>query len=258
MVLDSVLPPELRLHIYEHRLAEYFDRPGVLTQRHSYNNRSALTWASLKTDPTIRTPVPAILQVEMGDMRSHLLDWLAKERSVLPVETYPVLRFPDRAYEPERDIIYLDNRNDIQRLNYILGSEDLQPADLQIPEFAGNIRRVAIAASVRRTDTLPAFLEGLDKLPGLQELLVVFMIASEPGKLEYITSVPINKYPAYALEPIHDHDLQAQPQALAVAIEGLDDLLRPMFKIHAESLNITACKMIPRPEEAILFGTSSA
>lgn len=260
MALNSVLPPELRLNIYERRLAAYFDTPGVcmFPVRDSSDRYFGLTWAALKTDPMISTPVPSILQVELGDMRAHLLEWLAKEKGVLPVETYPALRFPDRPYDPERDIMYLENRNDIAQLHTILGSEDSEPADLQIPEFARKIRRVAIAASVRRTDTFPAFLESLDELPGLQELLVVFMAASEPGKLEYITSVPKEKYPACILEPIRENDLAAQPQALRVATEGLDDFLRPMLKTHAKTLKITACKMIPRPEDVVLYGSSSA
>lgn len=259
MVPNSVLPPELRLNIYELRLAAYFDTPGVcifpvLDPR---STRQKMTWTHLKTAPRIRTPVPAILQVELGEMRSRLLGWLAKEKGVWPVETSPVLRFPNRAYHPERDIIYLDNRNDVWQFLDLLGSEDLNTANSQTIEFVGKIRRLAIAASVRLTPSLPKLLRNLDQLSGLQELLVVFLIATGPGKLEYISSVPKDKA-AYTIVPIRDNDLEAQPQALSVAIERLDESLRSMLKNDAKNLKITACKMTSRPEDAILFGRSSA
>ncbi|KAJ0108945.1 hypothetical protein J7T55_005492 [Diaporthe amygdali] len=247
MTSHCALPAEIRLKIYEMRLAEYFNAPGVCVfpTRYFDGRFCKLTWAEVQ-GAMIKTPVPATLQIDSGEMRSHLLQWLAREKDISPMENAPVLSFPDRPYCPERDIIYLDNRIQIHLFCKLLEVEDLVEPGNEILEFAIRVRRVAIAASVRHTDNLPRFLGDLDELPGLEELLVVFLIL-EHGKLEYITSVPKENHSAYSLEPLCQSDLGSHQKQLKEAITRLDELLRPMLWTHAKGLKITACKMIPRP-----------
>jgi len=114
MTSHPALPPQIRLRIYKICLAEFFDTPGVwvFPAGHSLSPNYPLTWAEIQ-GAMIKTPIPGTLQIELGEMRPHLLAWLARQRGVFPVKNTPVLRFPERVYQSERDMLYLNNSTEI-------------------------------------------------------------------------------------------------------------------------------------------------
>jgi hypothetical protein len=194
----------------------------------------------------IKTPIPGTLQIELGEMRSHLLAWLARQRGVFPVKNTPVLRFPDRVYQSERDMLYLNNSTEICLFCRLLKVPETVMSDYAI------IRRVAVAAFVDHTEGRPRFLGKFDLLYGvldelirLEELLVVFVIV-EHGKLVDVTLVSKGNHSAYSIESLQQSDLDGRRDGLKQAITGLDGLVRPMLWGDARDIKITACKMIPR------------
>lgn len=268
MSCHATLPVEIRLKIYEIHLADCFDAPALCrfpirnqdrnffragrpSERYYMLVHGWKTWENLwglaqhnVRDAKIKLPVPPSLQAELGGVRSHLLEWLARQKDVSPHESTPVLKFPDRVYLPENDFLYLDDPDQIHALSYLLGLIREIPGERSV-EFARRIRRVALVASMRHAISLPLLLKRLDMLPGLEELAFAF-VELEHGKLEVITSVAKKNYAAYSLEPLSDSDIEPHHRKLGEAIRELEPTIRPMLGRHAENLKITACKMILR------------
>lgn len=250
MPFHPILPPEVRLRIYEICLDDYFDKTKswiwVLPASASSSTNDRLTWADVH-GATIKIPVPRILQVELGDMRARLLAWLSRRKGLTAMGNSPVLRFPDRSYQSWRDMLYLHTSTEIDSFCRLLGSNQSELADLAI------IRRVAVAASVNHEEGIPRFLENFENLcPDLwdlfrlDELLVVFMIL-EQGKLVDVTSTWKGNHSAYSIEPLQEADFEGRKDGLQRAVKALDKLVKPMLLApYHEELRITACKMIPR------------
>lgn len=196
------------------------------------------------TATKVELPVPAALQSEAGDVRSRLLKWLAKHRGLRPDESAPVLRFRDRAYIPEHDLLYLDSPVNTRTFSKILGRET---PFCMCSDFGRRIRRIALPASIRYTEFLSLFLflQRLDTLPNLRELAFAF-VELDRGELKFIDSVPKNDPATYTLEQLSEGDIGDYRRKLNRSIQGLEAFIRPMLLSHARSLNIIACKTIPR------------
>lgn len=193
----------------------------------------------------VKLPAPPVLQAELGDVRSHLLKWLAKHRGIKPDESAaPILRFRDRAYIPEHDFIYLECPGKLQFFSGILDPKNSWSI---CSIFGPRIRRIALPASIRHMEFLPLFLflQRLDTLPGLRELAFAF-VELDHGELKIIDSVPKKNPAAYTLERLSDGDIPDYRRKLNRSIEGLEAFIRSMLGTHARSLKITACKLIPR------------
>lgn len=250
MPSHPVLPPEIRLRIYEICLDEHFNnkKPGVcvLPARLSSNPNGSLDWPSFY-GLTIKNPVPGILQVELGDMRARLLAWLAAQRGLIAVSNLPALAFPDRQYKPRHDILYLHNSAEIGLFCRFLRKKDPGLA------YYSLIQRVAVAASVYHEEGSPRFMEGFEDLCSdlrrvlhVDELLIVFVILDH-GKLVDVTSGWKGNHSAYFIEPLQTGDLEGRRDGLQQAVTALDRLVRPRLSPPYEKrLKITACKMIPR------------
>lgn len=268
MASHATLPLELRLDIYERCLAHYFDSPGIcifpgisfdgsdLFQSHLLSLLRIPRWPwfqlsfgySLGTEyvreGNVQLPVPAVLQAELGDVRSHLLKWLAKHRGIKPDESAPTLRFRDRAYIPEHEFLYLESPRKVQEFSKILNPKD---SSRICSIFGPRIRRIALPASIRHTDFLPlfVFLQRLDTLPGLKELAFAF-VELDHGELKIIDSVPKKNPAVYTLERLRDGDIADYRRKISRSIERLEVFSRSMIETHAQHLKISACKMIPR------------
>lgn len=268
MASHATLPLELRLDIYERCLAHCFDSPGIcifpgisfdgsdLFQSHLLSLLRILRWPwfqlsfgySLGTEyvreENVQLPVPPVLQAELRDVRSHLLNWLAKHRGIKPDESVSTLRFRNRAYIPEHDFLYLESPRRIQEFSKILDPKD---SNRICSIFGPRIRRIALPASICHTEFLPLFLflQRLDTLPGLRELAFAF-VELDHGELKIIDSVPKKNPAAYTLERLRVGGVADCRRKLSRSIEGLEALIRPMLGTHARNLKITACKMIPR------------
>ncbi|KAG6361621.1 hypothetical protein INS49_009848 [Diaporthe citri] len=272
MASHATLPLELRLDIYERCLAHCFDAPGIcmfpgmsfdesdLIQSHLLHLLRILRWRLFRVsfgfshpfsdgieyvrEGKVKLPVPSVLQAESGDVRSHLLKWLAKHRGIKPGKSAPTLRFRDRAYIPEHDFLYLESPRKVQEFSKILDPKD--PSSI-CGIFGPRIRRIALPASIRHTESLPLFLflQRLDTLPGLRELAFAF-VELDHGELKIIDSVPKTDPAAYTLERLGDGDIPDYRRKLSRSIEGLETFIRPMLGGHSRNLKITACKMIPR------------
>ena len=192
-----------------------------------------------------KLPMPPALQAETGEVRPHLLKWLAKRRGIKPDESAPTLRFRDRAYIPEHDFIYLYSVEQIQAFSDSLASE--KSTSMICDLFGGRVRRIALLASICHSEHLPLFPKRLDALPGLQELTFVF-VELDRGELKFIGLVPKKNPAAYNLERLRDGDIKDYSRKLSRSIEGLEAFIRPMLGSHSKNLKIAACKMIPRCE----------
>lgn len=250
----ATLPLEVRLNIYEECLADWLDAPGICMfplQRpfpkfskmglsRKFNNMLIAEYNARA--PKVKLPVPPVLQAEAGEVRSHLLKWLANHKGISPGEIAPTLRFPDRRYIAERDFIYLQSPGHVQAFSDSLLSKRIREID---SVFGGRIRRIALPASIRHTKHLPLCLERLDTLCCLEELAFAF-VELDHGELKLIDSVPKKNPAAYTLERLRDGDIADYRRKLSRSIEGLEAFIRPMLGRHAKRLKITACKMIPR------------
>lgn len=266
MPSHPLLPPEVRLRIYEICLDEYFDnnkkKPGVwvLPARLSSSPNGSLTWAGVH-GATIRNPVPSILQVELGDMRARLLARLARQRGLVAVGNSPILRFPDRQFQQGRDILYLHNSAEVALFCGFLKKKEPELADPLA------IQRVAVAASVNHEEGSPRFMESFEDLCSglrrrdvlhLDELLIVFVMLDH-GKLVDVTSGEKGNYSAFFIDPLETSDLEGRQDGLQQAVTALEKLVRPRLFPRYENLKyprispryekyprITACKIIPR------------
>lgn len=199
----------------------------------------------------IKTPVPPILQIELGEMRSHLLAWLARHRGVYPVKDSPVLKFPDRQYQPHHDIIFLRDSADMD-----LFSKLIYFANIEMNELT-RIRRVAVAADFDckcgfhigqlLTLSFDGLCDDLEYLDCFEELFVVIGIFKH-GKLVSISSVPKGDHSAYSIESLHEGDLEGRSDRVKGEILGLDKDVRPLLAEHVRDAKITACKLVPRPQ----------
>lgn len=255
MSSHATLPLEVRLLIYEKCLADWHDAPGIgvfpsnppfseIDWSISRRVRSLLLGTDYVRATKVKLPVPAALQSEAGDVRSRLLKWLVKHRGIRPDESAPVLRFRDRAYIPEHDFLYLDSPANMETFSDILRPR----LRLRIcSDFGRRIRRIALPASICYAEFLPLFLflQRLDTLPNLRQLAFAF-VELDRGELKFIESVPKNDPATYTLEQLKEGDIGDYRRKLSRSIEGLDAFIRPMLLSHARSLNIIACKMIPR------------
>lgn len=255
MSSHATLPLEIRLSIYEKCLADWHDAPGIgvfpsnppFSEIHRSTQRSRrgvpLGTAYVRATK-VKLPVPASLQSEAGDVRSRLLKWLAKHRGIRPDESAPVLRFRHRAYIPEHDFLYLDSPANMQNFSKSLGPE---PPSCMCSDFRRRIRRITLPASIRYTEFLNLFLlfQRLDTFPNLRELAFAF-VELDRGELKFIESVPKKDPATYTLERLNEGNIGDYRRKLSRSIEGLEAFIRPMLLSHARSLNIIACKMIPR------------
>lgn len=253
MTSHPALPPEIRLRIYEICLAEYFDTPGVcfLPTQLSFNRSpgSSLDWSEIQ-GAVIKTPVPPILQIELGEMRSHLLAWLARYRGVFPVEHSPVLRFPDRQYRPQSDILFLRDFSDIEffcRLMMLVNVEMNESTRMRrVAVAAYNDCKCGVHICQHYTFSLDTLCEDLQYLDCFEELFVVIGILKH-GELVSIRSVPKGNHSAYSIEPLHEDDLKGRPDRVKGEILGIDKTVRPLLEEVLRDAKITACKMVPRP-----------
>lgn len=255
MASHATLPVEIRLSIYEKCLADWHDAPGIGVFP-SHPPFSEIDWItsrrirglSLGTayvrDTKVKLPVPAVLPSEAGEVRSRLLKWLVKHRGIRPDKSALVLRFRDRAYIPEHDFLYLDSTANMENFLDLLRPE----APFRMcRDFGRRIRRIALPASICYAEFLHLFvlLRRLDRLPNLRELAFAF-VELDRGELKFIKSVPKNDPATYTLEQINEGDIEDYRRKLRRSIEGLEAFIRPMLRSHAQSLNIIACKMVPR------------
>lgn len=255
MASHATLPVEIRLSIYEKCLADWHDAPGIgvfpseppfseIYRSWSCRTRGLSLGTAHVRATKVKLPVPAALQSEAGDVRSRLLKWLVKHRGIRPDGSAPVLRFRDRAYIPEHDFLYLDSPANMETFSDLLRPEAL----FQIcRDFRRRIRRIALPASICYVEFLPLFvlLRRLDTLPNLRDLAFAF-VELDRGELKFIETVPKNDPATYTLEQLNKGDIGDYRRKLSRSIEGLEAFIRPMLLNHARSLNIIACKMIPR------------
>ncbi|KAI3392550.1 hypothetical protein diail_5521 [Diaporthe ilicicola] len=269
----ATLPPDIRLIVYKIYLADYFDAPGICNlparripdslswDRVSYTSM----WHNIR-QAVVEVPVPPPMLAEPGEMRSHLLKWLAREKGIWPDEGAPALKFPSRDYLPEHDFLYL-SPDQLPTFSRLLSSlEQLEPisdlrgscrfrishwrrrlhVETKVEGFScTKIRRIALAAWMRHTEDFFSFLKGLENLRDLQELAFIF-VESEHGKLEVVAPRPGTNHAAYSIERLNDSDIAHFRQAIINSIAQLETTVRPKLPWpHTKTLKITACKMIP-------------
>lgn len=236
MASHITLPFEIRLKIYEILLTEWIEEPAI--------------WKGSPTDVgnlTVRVPVPAVLQAEVGEGRSRLLKWLVKHKDISPAENAPTLRFSAREFNLRHDFLYLDSAERMNKLSHGLQKICSRKEYRGINSVLWMPRRIALLAPTHYTKSLPHFLKVLGLVPAVQELAFAF-VELDHGELTFIDSNPKKNAAAYTLEQIRDGDIEAHRWELKTSIEGLERLIRPMISDgwHAQNLKITACKMIPR------------
>ncbi|KAL1875842.1 hypothetical protein Daus18300_003033 [Diaporthe australafricana] len=247
------LPPELRLEVYEFYIADYLDAPGICKfpseipdRRLIWRHRNLQVWHKILS-AEVKLAVPSPLRAEQGEIRSHLLKWLAKEKGISQDANATTLRFPDRVYRPERDFLYLNNPDQVNTLIDLLDlSWGISIRTFHM--FRRSIRRIALVDSIRRRARFPQFLKSLDLLPRLQELAFVFveLAPGDHGNLEFVAPWPKTNHATYSVEPLADGDIAPSRWKLRKKIERLETTVRPMLGNHAQELKITACKVVPR------------
>ena len=95
MATRATLPLEIRLKIYEILLTEWFDAPGIWMYPAPlkcgecsdlmYDDGTVDNWSDALCKvhmPQVKLPVPAVLQAEPVEIRSHLLKWLARHKGM--------------------------------------------------------------------------------------------------------------------------------------------------------------------------------
>lgn len=154
----------------------------------------------------------------------------------------PTLSFPGRPYDAKHDFLYLQCPGYVRDFSASLHSV----SEGEINLIFGNIRRIALRASIRHTVHLPLCLKRLSTLYFLEELTFAF-VELDHGELKYIDSVPKKDPTAYTMERLRDGDIADYRRKLSRSIEGVDACIRPMLgRSHAKNLQITACQMLPR------------